>query len=302
MDIGDSVQRGFDAFFGWLPNLIGAVIIVLVGWLVARLVAALVRRGLRALNTDRVVESGTVGKYKSSMAPDLKVSDVVATIAFWFVLGTALVLALSALQIPLLGAAITEIVGYLPNVIAAILILIVGFAIAGGVGALSGRFAGDTMLGKIVQTAVPVVVISITVAMALVQLQIAPAIVLATYVILLGSIGLGLALAFGLGGREVASTMLRTGYESAREAMPRMQAEAQVATERAKADASRVKEQVDEKVEERQEAEQPGSVSASQTVPPTQPAPAQTGRPTDETLVDPDRQWTDWEEDQRKSA
>jgi hypothetical protein len=283
LDIGNSVQQAFNNFFAWLPNLIGAIVIVLVGWLIARLVAALIRRGMRALNADRAVETGSVGKYKNSVAPDLKASDLVATIAFWFVLGIAVLLALSALKIPMLGAAIGQVVGYLPNVIAAILILIVGVAIAGAVGALSQRFAGDTMLGRIVQTAVPIVVLSLTIAMALVELQIAPSIVLATYVIVLGSIGLGLALAFGLGGREVASTMLRSGYENARESMPQMQAEAQIAADRAKGDTSRVKQEVDQKVEERE----PGAVSASQ--------------PTEET-VEQDRPWTDWEEDQRKSA
>jgi hypothetical protein len=264
MDFGDSLQRGFDAFFEWLPNLIGAALIVLVGWLIARLVAGLVRRGLRALKTDAAVEQGTVGRYKENLAPTLKVSDLVATVAFWFVLGTAILIALSALQIPGLQAAIGEIVGYLPNVVAAILIVVVGVAISAAAGAIAQRLAGGTMLGRLVQVAVPAVVLSIAIAMALVQLEIAPSIVLATYVIVLGSLGLGLALAFGLGGREVASRMLESGYQSAREAAPQMRAEADIAQERARDEGRRVREEAEERVggrpQERPQEVHPGAV------------------------------------------
>jgi hypothetical protein len=245
-DIGDSFQGAMDKFFAWLPNLLGAVVIILVGWLIARVVAAAVRGLLRRFGADRAVEGSMVGAYKRQAMPTTNVSDLIGTIAFWFVFGTAILLALSALQIPLLDEAVGTVVGYLPDVVAAILILVVGFAVAGAVGALANRLAGDTMLGKIAQTAIPVIVVAIAISMALVQLQIAPEIVIATYVIALGAVGLGLALAFGLGGRDVASRFLGRTYQAAQERMPQMQAEAQTVKERGREAAAEAREKVEE--------------------------------------------------------
>ncbi len=268
--ISSSVSKAWDTFFAWLPNLIGAVIIVLIGWLIARIVAGLVRRGLRALGTDRAVETSMVGDYKRRAMPSMSVSDLVARVAFWFVFGLALLLALSALKIPMLGAAVGTIVGYLPNVIAAILILVVGFAIAGAVGALANRIAGDTMIGRVVETAIPIIVVAIAISMALVQLKIAPSIVVATYVIVLGAVGLGLALAFGLGGRSVAQRVLENQYQNAQQNMPQMKAEAQVVGQRTQEAAAQAKEKVQEQAQP--QYPYPGTPAAEEVPPPDERA------------------------------
>ncbi len=245
-DVGDSVQRGIDVFFTWLPSLLGALVILVIGYIVARVVAGLVRRGLRAAGADRALASGRAGEYKQRFAPGLHPSGVVAKIAFWFVFGLAIMLAVSALGINALTEFIAGIVAYLPNVIAAILILLVAVAIAGAVGALAQRLIGGTMLGKLVQTAVPVLVMTIALFMALVQLKIATQIVVATYVIVLGSIGLGFALAFGIGGRNVADRMLTGAYEAGQQRVPELKQDAQQAKEQAAADMDALKEKTDE--------------------------------------------------------
>ena len=240
-DIGESFQRALDTFFTWVPSLLGALVILIIGWLVARLVSRLVGKGLQAAGADRALAGGTAGQYKQRIAPDLQPSGVIATIAFWFVFGLATLLAASALGVDALTDAIEGVVAYLPNVIAAALILIAAIAIAGAVGGLAQRLMGGTTLGKLVQTAVPVVVVAIAFFMALVQLKIATEIVVATYVVVLGAIGLGFALAFGLGGRTVADRILSEAYESGREAMPQLKEDARQTAEQAAAEAARLK-------------------------------------------------------------
>ncbi|MBA2462906.1 MAG: transporter [Actinobacteria bacterium] len=240
-DVGDSFQRGVDEFFAFLPNLLGALIVLIIGYIVAKLVAGLVLRGLRAAGADRALATGTAGDYKQRFAPSLQISQIVAKIAFWFVFGLAILLAVSVLGIEALTDALAGIVGYLPNVIAAILILLVAIAIAGAVGGLASRLLGGTMLGKLVQTAVPALIITIALFMALVQLKIAIQIVVATYVLVLGAIALGFALAFGLGGRDVAREMLMGAYRSGQEKMPQMKAEAEKAKEEASAKIEQVR-------------------------------------------------------------
>jgi hypothetical protein len=244
-DIGDSFQRAMDEFFTWLPSLLGALVLLIIGYIVAKVVAGLVRRGLQAAGADRALATGTAGEYKQRVAPTLHPSGVIGTIAFWFIFGLAIMLAVSALGINALTDFVAGIVAYLPNVVAAILILLIAIAIAGAVGGLAQRLMGGTMLGRLVQTAVPVLVITIALFMALVQLKIATQIVVATYVIVLGSIGLGFALAFGLGGRNVADRMLMGAYQTGQEKMPELRRDAQLAKEQAAVEAEALKEKVE---------------------------------------------------------
>jgi Conserved TM helix len=258
-DVGDSFQRAMDVFFTWLPSLLGALVLLVIGYIVAKVVAGLVRRGLRAVGTDRAVSSGRAGDYRQRFAPSLQPSGVIAKIAFWFVFGLAIMLAVSALGIDALTDFVGGIVAYLPNVIAAILILLIAIAIAGAVGGLAQRLMGGTMLGKLVQTVVPAVVMTIALFMALVQLKIATQIVVATYVIVLGSIGLGFALAFGLGGRNVADRMLTGAYETGQQKMPELRRDAELAKQQAAAEAEALKAKAEASVDR---PAQPGARAA----------------------------------------
>ena len=125
--------------------------------------------------------------------------------------------AIGALKIPAVTAFMNQVLAYLPNVIAAIIIFVVAAAVAGAVAGGVAKLMGDTPTGKVVATAVPSLVMLIAIFMILNQLRIAPEIVTITYAALLGSVALGSALAFGLGGRQVAADMLSTAYDKGRE-------------------------------------------------------------------------------------
>ncbi len=224
------------------------------------------RTALRSAGADRALASGRAGQYKQQFAPSLEPSDVIATVAFWFVFGSAILLAVSTLGIQALQNAVASVVAYLPNVVAAILILLVAVAIAGAVGGLAARLAGGTMLARLVQTIVPTLVITIALFMALVQLKIATQIVVATYVLVLGAIALGFALAFGLGGREVAGQMLRTAYASGQNAMPQLKEEMDQAKQHGAEDVERLKEKA-------QDAAPSGGRSDSSGMPSRGPSP-----------------------------
>jgi Conserved TM helix len=261
--IGDSGQRFSDQLFEWLPRLIGALVILLIFYVVARLVRTLIEKALPRTGIDRAVRSGKYGAYVTQYASGFTPSAVIATIAFWFIFLTGVLLALSTLGIAALNNAIGAVVGYLPNVVAAIIILVVAIAIAGVVGGAIAKLMGDTALGKIAATIVPVLVITVAVFMALVQLKIAVPIVVGMFYIVLGGIALALALAFGLGGRNAAQRLLDDAHEKGQEAMPQAKEELALAKERAAERKHQVEEKVDEK---RSEIEGPA---------PAGPAPAQ---------------------------
>jgi hypothetical protein len=213
VDIGNSLQQGLNSFFGFIPNLIGFLVILLVGYIVAKIVKRVLIAVLDKVGLDRALHSGHTGQYVEKLSPGASPARLIGTVAFWFIFLGAISIAVSALKIAALTTFVAAIYGYLPNVIAAVIIFVVAGAIAGAVAGLVGKLMGDTPTGKLVATIVPVLVMGIAVFMILNQLQIAPAIVTITYAVLLGSLGLGMALAFGLGGRETAARLVSGAYE-----------------------------------------------------------------------------------------
>jgi Conserved TM helix len=217
VEISDSLQRGLDEFIAFLPRLVGFLIILLIGWLIARVVKALLTKALEGVGLDRALSGGSAGPYVARAMPDARPSEVIGTIAFWFVFLGALAIAVSQLGIEALDNFLQSVVAYLPNVVVAILIFVVAGAIAAAVSGLVSRTLGDTATGRIVGAAAPVLIMGIATFMILDQLNIAPAIVEITYIALLGSVALGMAIAFGLGGRDVAGRLLEDAYGQSRE-------------------------------------------------------------------------------------
>ena len=208
--IGDSVNRGFTVFFAWVPALLGAIAVLLIGYFLAKAVGKLVHRATNRAGLDRTLHGGPGGNVvqKITSSP----SRLLGTIVFWAIFLSAVSLAASVLHIKALTAFVGAIWGYLPNVIAALAIFIVAGLIATAVAGIASRVLGDTGIGRVVATGVPILVMTIATFMILDQLQIAQNIVIITYAALLGAIALGSALAFGLGGRDVAARMLEGAY------------------------------------------------------------------------------------------
>ena len=258
VDIGASLQTGLDSFFAFIPKLIGFLIVLAIGYIVAKIVKKLVVTLLEKVGLDKAMHSGSVGDYVNKAAPDFSPSKVIGTIAFWFIFLGAISIAVSQLGIPALNTFVASIAGYLPNVIAALLIFVIAGVIAAAIGGLVARTMGDTPTGKIVGSVVPVLVMAIATFMILNQLQIAPEIVTITYASLIGGVFLAMALAFGLGGREVAGQMLGDAYDKGRDNKGQVKDDMRTGRARAQRDAEQVKDTA-------------GSTNGAPDVPPRQP-------------------------------
>src|ERR671917_62909 len=228
VNVGDSLQTGLDAFFGFLPKLLGFIVILAIGWIIAKVVKGIVTKLLDKVGVDRALHSGSTGQYVNKVAPDVRPSSVIGSLAFWFLFLGAVAIAVSQLGIAALDNFVAAIGAYIPNIIAAVLIFVIAGVVAGAVGGLVARTMGDTPTGKIVGSVVPVLVMAIATFMILNQLQIAPEIVTITYGALIGGVFLAMALAFGLGGREVAHDMLSDAYQRGRENTGAIKRDAQI--------------------------------------------------------------------------
>ena len=238
VNVGDSVQTALDSFFGFLPKLIGFIIVLAIGWIVAKVVKTAVTKLLQKVGLDKALHSGSTGRYVDRIAPDTSPSRLVGSLAYWFIFLGALAIAVSQLGIAALDNFVAAIGAYLPNVVAAVLIFVVAGAIAAAVGGLVGRTMGDTPTGKIVGSVVPVLVMAIATFMILNQLQIAEDIVTITYAALLGAAALAMALAFGLGGRDLAGRMLSDAYDKGQEQRSQVRRDMEIGKERGRQDAA----------------------------------------------------------------
>jgi hypothetical protein len=213
-DIGDSVEHAFNVFFDWLPNLLAALAVLIIGFIVAKLIGNLVGRVLRSAGFDGTLRRGQVGDWVSRVTSSP--SHLVGRLTFWALMFGVFALAASVLGIDALEDFVAAVWAYIPNVIAAFLIFLVAAVLSAGIAALATRVMGDTGLGKVIATVAPILVMTIATFMILDQLRIAETIVTITYAGLVGAIALATALAFGLGGREVAGDMLGGAYDNAR--------------------------------------------------------------------------------------
>jgi Conserved TM helix len=251
-----SIEHGLTVFFGWVPHVLGFIAVLLIGWIIARVLGKLAWRVTHRAGLDRTLHTGTGGNFLQRMVPSP--SWLVGRIVFWAIFLGAISLAASVLGIAALTAFVGAIWAYLPNVLAAVLIFIVASAIAAAVVALVNRTMGDTALGKIVATAVPILVLTIATFMILEQLKIAHDIVVMTYTLLLGAIALGSALAFGLGGRDVARQMLEGAYAKGQQNKQQFKRDLDQGV-------SRAQDQVEEK---KQDMQRPSTSTAGSTARP----------------------------------
>ena len=233
VEISNSVQQGLDSMFGFIPNLIGFLLILIVGYFVARIVKTVVSKLLDKVGLDDHLHSGQTGQYVEKVSPGASPSRLIGSVVFWFIFLFVLSAAIGALQIPAVTAFMNQVLAYLPNVIVAVLIFVIAGVVAAAVAGLVAKTMGDTPTGKVVASVVPALVMGIAIFMILNQLKIAPEIVQITYTALIGALALGLALAFGLGGREVAAEMLRGAYEKGQEQKGQVKQDMQKGKERA---------------------------------------------------------------------
>jgi hypothetical protein len=236
-------RNGFEGVFDFLPNLIAFVVVLVIGYIVAKIVAAAISRLLLRTGLDRTVAEGQGGRYITKLTASP--SRLLGRLAFWAVFLGAIALGVSVLGIAALTAFVGAILAYLPNVIAAFLIFLVAGAIAAGVGALVTRTMGDTPTGRVLATIVPGLVMAIAIFMILNQLMIAPAIVTITYAALIGAFALAAALAFGLGGRDVAARMLEGAYVKGQEQREQVRRDLEIGKERGRDQFAEAREKLD---------------------------------------------------------
>jgi hypothetical protein len=214
---GDRLQSSFTQVFGDIvPALLGALVILFAGYLLAKVLEKLIERFLRRIRLNRLLERGGVMQAVERSGSHLNPVRVLAKLVFWLVMFAVILVAANALGLESLANVFSELVSYIPSVIAAIVIILVGIVLGGFVGGLIAASAGALHGGRALARVGRGGVILLAIFMALQELGIASDIVTTAFAILFGAIALAMALAFGLGNRELAGEVTREWYEAYR--------------------------------------------------------------------------------------
>ena len=200
----EPIRAFLDQLVGFLPNLVAVVAILVGGWIVARLIRTALTRLLRAVKADRLAERIQLAEMLAKGGIERTFSQLVAALAYWVVMLVVLVAALNALQLTATAELLQRLVGFLPTIVTAIVVLILGILAAGFLGATVRAVASNAgivqaqVLGQFAQ--VIVIIFAVVVALQQVQVQF----VGDAFLIILAAISFALALAFGLGCRDLA--------------------------------------------------------------------------------------------------
>lgn len=217
MDFNDRLSTSFSQVFGaWIPALLGALVILFAGYLLARVLERIVDRLLRKIRLNHLLERGGVTQAMERSGSQVNPVRVLSNLVFWLVMFVVILIASTALGLESLANVFSDLVSYVPHVIAAIVIIFVGIVLGNFVGGLIAASVGALKGGRALARIGKSGVIILAIFMALQQLGIATDIVTTAFAILFGAIALALALSFGLGTRELAGEVTREWYEKYR--------------------------------------------------------------------------------------
>src|SRR6202521_1874094 len=206
----DATREFLHQIAAFLPRLLLALLVVVVGWLLAKAARFAVERGLRALNLPVLTERAGTDNFLRQAGMRGDTTSLFGLVAYWLVILATLMIAFNGLGLTYITDLLARVVLITPKLLVAMLVIVFGSYCARFVGGAVHTYCMDAqipdadLLGRIARYLIVIFVVMI----ALSQVEIGGDIVQRTFLIILAGLVLALALAFGLGGKEWAAAML----------------------------------------------------------------------------------------------
>ena len=190
----------------FLVNILLVIIILIIGWVIAKVIKTVITKGLRAIKLDELSDRIELETLLEKGGIGYSLSELIGLICYWLAILVTFMVAINAVGLTIAADLLNKIVLYIPNVVAAVFILILGMFAATILKNLVVTAANNAGLsqGKLLGKAAEIIVIAFAIFVGLEQLKIGIQVTQLTISIILGSIGFGLALAFGLGCKDIA--------------------------------------------------------------------------------------------------
>ncbi len=207
----DATREFLHQIAAFLPRLLLALLVVVAGWLFAKAVRFMVERALRAVNFGVLTERAGTDNFLRQAGLRGDTTRLFGLVAFWLVVLATLIIAFNGLGLTYITDLLGRAVLFTPKLLVAMLLVIFGSYCARFIGNAVSTYCVDAqiqdaaMLGRIVRY----VIMSLVVMIALSQIEIGGDIVQRAFLIILAGLMLALALAFGLGGKDWAASLLQ---------------------------------------------------------------------------------------------
>ena len=220
-----SLATALSLFLGAIPRIIGFLIILVIGWIIAGLIGTAVAAILRAIKFNVLAQRAGIQGFVHNMGLRTDPSGLLADIVKWFVRLIVLVVAFDALGLPAVSSIFQQFLLWIPNLVVAVVVLVIAGLAANALGDLvrgataQAGFTNPDLLATITRVAVWAFGIVIAVN----QIGIAQTLVNTLFMGFVGALALAAGLAFGLGGRETAGRIVDNWYNRGRANQPRIE-------------------------------------------------------------------------------
>jgi hypothetical protein len=237
-DWGEAIMTSASAalamFLGGIPRAIGFIVILIIGWLLASVIAAAVAALLRSIRFNDLAARSGFGSLVQNMGVQTDSAGFIATVAKWFVRLITLVVAFDALGLPAVSQVLQQLLLWLPNLVVALIVLVLAGLAANALQGLVRGATAEAGLGNpdMLANVARMLVWAFGIVVAVNQLGIATTLVNTLFMATVGAVALALGLAFGLGGRDTAALIVRNWYERGQQAAPKMVRAAEAAQDR----------------------------------------------------------------------
>ncbi len=220
-----ALANALNLLLTFIPKLLGFLVILLIGWIIATVVSKALTAILRKVGFDRLADRIGLSRFEARMGISMDAAGLLGKIVYWFLFLIFLVPAADSLGLTSVSNVLNQILGYLPNVFVAILILFLGTLAATVVADLirgvtsSARIGNPGLFANLARFAI----LGFVALIALEQLQIAPALLNILFTAIVGATALAAGLAFGLGGQDTARKYLSRAESRASDAASQLQ-------------------------------------------------------------------------------
>jgi hypothetical protein len=214
-----SLAAAMALLFSAIPKIIGFLLIIVAGWFIASLIERGLAAVLRSIHFNDLSQRAGLTDFIRKMGMNTDAAGMIGLVVKWFVRLIALVVAFDALGLPAVSEVLRQLLLWLPNVVVALVVLVIGGLAARALGNVVRGAANEAGLtnANFLSKAASVVVWAFAIVVAVNQLGIATELVNTLFMAVVGALALGLGLAFGLGGRETAAEILNKWYAKGKE-------------------------------------------------------------------------------------
>ncbi|MCK4224509.1 MAG: hypothetical protein KAX39_04960 [candidate division Zixibacteria bacterium] len=214
-----SIVQSWKKIASFAPDALQLIIIIILGFIIAWLLKLIVREVLRVVKFDvfgyRVGMTSVLSKASIIRSP----SEMIGIIIYWCVVFLFFLVALGTLDVYAVDTLIASIFLYIPRFVIAVFIFLLGYFLSRFLSRaiLIGLVNAQVKSAKLIATLFQILIIILFSAMAIEQLGIARGIVVATFAISFGGVVLASAIAFGLGGKDMAKDILERRFKAPKE-------------------------------------------------------------------------------------